>query len=316
MRRLKLNILLLFAISQTAVLAQTNNKIDSIIEKLSWRSVSMTCMATMLMLTHEDSSEIELVKIGKPASEGLIAALSDKNKTVAAHIILTEIWSDTIDKKYFVTKYIHKDCNQLIGWYHIYNGLVWEWYSGIGDSIRQTEIDKIKNYWTQRVIENQNVSIDYSQINSDLRKKDELNYPCNKVYDNNSADIKYSTLYQLLGKNSNDPVFKKLWNKFGNDSTMRFFDDCYFITYGPEGLSFKFGKDSLLFIIFIEDSYKGELPFNLKITDNRKVIEKKIGLPNETCTAYDNTWSYYRNKDLYYYFDKKGKVLELYVSKD
>ena len=269
----------------------------------------------MLTLTHEDSTEIELVKIGKPATEKLIKVLPDKNKTVIAHIILTQIWSDNIAKIYFSTKYIYNNCNELIGWHNIYNGLVWEWYSGKDDSIIQVEIDKIENYWTKKLIEKQDVSLDFSKISEDLESQDNLTYPCNKFYENNSADIKYQTLHQLLDKKSNDTLFKTLWNKFGNDSTMSSFNDCFFITYGPEGLSFRFEKDSLLSTIFVEPSYKGELPFNLKITDRKKTIEKKIGRPNKERKFQENSWSYYTKKNLSYYFDKTGKVLELYISK-
>jgi hypothetical protein len=275
----------------------------------------MNCIATMLMLTHEDSTEIALVKIGKPVTEKLIKVLPDKNKTVIAHIILTQIWGDNVGKNYFSTKYIYKNCNQLIGWHYSYNGLVWEWYSGKDDSIRQVEIDKIENYWTKKLITKQAVSMDFAKISSDLERQDNLIYPCNKVYENNSTDINYKKLYELLGKNSNDTLFKLLWNKFGNDSTMSNFDDCYFITYGPEGLSFRFEKDSLLSTIFVEDSYKGELPFNLKITDRKKTIEKKIGLPNKERKFQENSWSYYTDKNLSYYFDKEGKILEFYISK-
>ncbi len=275
----------------------------------------MDCIATMLMLTHEDSTEKALVKIGKPATDELIKALPDKNKTVIAHIILTQIWGDNIGKSYFSTKYIYKDCNQLIGWHYTYNGLVWEWYSGKDDSIRQVEIDKIKNYWTKKLIEKQDASIDFAKISEDLETMDNLAYPCNKVYENNSADVKYETLYQLLDKKSTDMLFKTLWTKFGNDSTMSSFNDCFFITYGPEGLSFRFEKDSLLSTIFVEDSYKGELPFSLKIGDRKKAIEKKLGLPNKERKFQENSWSYYTDKNLSYYFDKTGKVLEFYISK-
>ena len=267
------------------------------------------------MLTHQDSTEKELVQIGKPATNKLIDALDDSSKTVIAHIILTQIWSNKNEKNYFSTKYVYKDCNQLVGWHYVFNGLVWDWTSETGETIKQSEINKIRTYWTDKLIKKKNVSLDLVQISKDLEDQDNLLYPCSKIYDNNSNSIKYNELYELLGIKSDNSLFGKLWDKFGNDSTMSFYEDCFFITYGPEGLSFRFEKDSTLSTIFVDDSYKGELPYKLKLTDLKSVVENKIGKPFKSGKYVDYTWGWYKDKSLYIDFDKKGKIIKFGISK-
>lgn len=317
MRTFRFTISILFFLTTlNSVVGQPDTvNINKRINQLSWESISMNCIATMLVLTHEDSTEKALVKIGKPATNKLIAALDDTSKTVIAHIILTEIWGDKKSKTYFSEWPIYKDCNQLIGSHYIYNGLVWEWYSGGNNIIRKSEVDKIKQYWTAKLIEKKNVSIDLAKITLELEKQDNLLYPCNKIYENNAADMKFQNLYILLNKKSDDTLFKKLWDKFGNDSTVSVYDDCFFIDYGPEGLSFRFEKDSTLSTIFVEDSYRGELPYNLKLTDLKPVVENKIGKPFKSGKYVDNTWGWYKDKSLYLDFDKKGRIIKFGISK-
>jgi hypothetical protein len=290
-------------------------KIDSLVNTLSWKSIAMDCIATELTLTYQDSTEIQLVHIGQPATRKLIYALGDSSKTVIAHIILTEIWGNRKEKYYFSTKYIYKDCNQLIGWHYVYNGLVWNWASETGETIKKSEIQKIQNYWFNKLIEKKKVTLDIVKISKDLERQDNEQFPCNKIYDNNSASVKYQDLYELLDKNIENPLFKSLWNKFGNDSTIHAFDDCFFINYGVEGLSFRFEKDSILSTIFVTNAYRGEMPYNLKLRDLKPVVENKIGKPSKSGKYDDKTWGWYKEKSLYLDFDKKSKVIKFAISK-
>ncbi len=317
LRQSKCYILILAAcIFQTSVFGQADsNKIDSLVNTLSWKSITMDCIATDLILTHQDSTEIKLAHIGKPATQKLINVLSDSSKTVIAHIILTEIWGNRKEKYYFSTKYIYKDCNQLIGWHYIYNGLVWNWADETGETIKQSEIQKIQKYWIDKLIEKKKVTLDIVKISKDLERQDNELFPCNKIYDNNSASVKYHDLYELLDKNIENPIFKNLWNKFGNDSTISAYDDCFYINYGAEGLSFRFKTDSILSTIFVDNGYKGELPYNLKLRDLKPVVENKIGKPSKSGRYADNTWGWYKDKSLYLDFDKKGKIIKFAISK-
>lgn len=309
-------LLFLLPIQKLAVAQNDTTRINTLIDSLSWNSVAMTCMATVIVLTHSDSTEQELVRIGKPATGKLVAALSDSRKTVIAHIILTEIWGEKSANHFFSTKYIYRNCNQLVGWHYIHNGLVWEWYSGSGDSIRPAEVEKIKQYWKEKALEGKDVAIDIGRVDRELDRQDELDYPCNKVYDNNSRGVRYNELYQLLGKKSDIAAFSTLWNRFGNDSTVRVFDDCFFITYGPEGLSFRFETDSTLSTIFVEGPYQGELPYKLKLTDLKPVAEKKTGPPFKSGSYSNYTWGWYKDKHLYLDFNEKGKIVKFAISKN
>lgn len=301
--------------AQYSAVGQSDSaKINEFVNQLSWKSISINCIATMLMLTHQDSTEKVLVKIGKPATNKLIAALSDISKTVIAHIILTQIWGNNKNKNYFSVKYIYKDCDQLVGTHYTYNGLVWEWFSGKEDAIRQSEVEKIKKYWTAKLIDKKEVSINTDKLSSELEVQDNLLYPCNKIYENNSTRLNFQELYNLLNRKSSDTLFKKLWKNFGNDSTISSYDDCFFINYGSEGLSFRFEKDSLLSSIFIEHSYKGKLPFKLRLTDLKETVEKKIGKPFKSSKYVDNTSAWYKEQNLYLDFNKKGQIIKFGVS--
>jgi hypothetical protein len=297
--------------------AQTNTeKSNQLVDSLSWNSISMDCMGGMLVLSHQDKKEQELLKIGKEATNSLISALGDKTKTVIAHIILTQMWEPQNEQDFLGTKYIYKNCNDLIGWHHVYNGLVWDWHEESNLTIEQKEIEKIKSYWTSKLIDKTpTASLNDEQIFEELTKRDDNSFPCNKVYDNNSTTVKYSDLFNLLDKKVNNPEFQKICTLFGNDSTTSSYNDCFFVTYGPEGLSFRFEKDSTLSTIFVDDSYSGELPYKLQRSDLKPIVESKIGQPFKSGKYVDNTWGWYKDKNLYLDFNKKDEIIKFGISK-
>lgn len=309
-----LTLLIFFSICQNMAVGQTKtDKVTQLVKHLSWQSVSMNCVATTLILTHQDSTEIALVEVGMPATAKLIAALSDSSKTVIAHIILTRIWDNNASKNSLLTTYIYQNCSRLIGWHQAYNGLVWEWFSDRGNAIRKSEIEKIKGFWLQKIAGGNKILPDVSQ---ELQDRDNKLYPCGKIYENNSAHTSYLDLYQLLDKKSSNSLFQKLWNGFGNDSTNRSYDDCFFINYDSDGLSFRFSRDSTLSTIFIANEYQGEIPYKLRLSDTRLLIEKKIGKPSSSGKYGDNTWFFYKEKSLYLDFDNREKITKFAISKD
>jgi hypothetical protein len=78
-----------------------------------------------------------------------------------------------------------------------------------------------------------------------------------------------------------------------------------------------FKTDSTLTKIFINEFYyKGELPYNLKFTDSKSIVRKKIGKPFKSGKYVDNTWGWYKDKYLYLNFDKKRKIIGFSISKD
>lgn len=307
---------LVLLIGHSYVNAQTKtDKVNQLIDSLSWNSISIDCMGGMLVLTHSNKTEQELLRIGKDATNQLISALNQQQKTVIAHIILTQLWEPQNGQDFLGTKYIYKNCNNLIGWHHVYNGLVWDWHEDTDQTIEQKEIDKIKNYWISKLIDKRPIqNLSTQTIFEELGKQDESKFPCNKVYDNNSTSVKFSELFALLNRKSDDPVFQKLWTRFGNDSTIHTYDDCFFITYGPEGLSFRFEKDSVLNTIFVEDSYTGELPYGLRLADPKATVEKKIGKPFKSSKYVDNTSNWYKEQNLFLDFDKNGKIIKFGIS--
>ncbi|OSZ73882.1 hypothetical protein CAP36_17970 [Chitinophagaceae bacterium IBVUCB2] len=272
-------------------------------------------MGGMLVLTHSDKAEQELLSIGKEVTKQLIYSLDDKSKTVIAHIILTQLWEPKNGQNFLGTKYIYKDCNNLIGWHHVYNGLVWDWHEDTDHTIEEKEINKIKTYWTSKIIDQRPTQNLITQVIFDeLGKQDERLFPCNKVYHNNSTSVKSTELFSLLNKKSSDPLFQKLWTRFGNDSTIHSYNDCFFITYGPEGLSFRFEKDSVLSTIFVDNSYTGELPYGLRLTNLKATVEKKIGEPFKSSKYVDNTSNWYKEQNLFLDFDKNGKIIKFAIS--
>ena len=296
--------------------AQTNaGKVKQLIDSLSWNSISMDCMGGMLVLTHADKTEQAILNIGKESTNELISALSDKTKTVIAHIILTQLWEPQQGRNFLSTKYIYKNCNDLIGWHHVYNGLVWDWREDTNQTIEQKEIDKIKNYWASKLIDKRPIgNPDVQAIFRELEKQDERQFPCNKVYDNNSTSIKSNELFALLNKKSNDPIFQDIWTRFGNDSVVHSYKDCFFISYGSEGLSFRFEEDSVLSTIFVEKAYAGELPYGLKLTDLKSTVEEKIGQPFKSHKYVDNISCWYKDQNLYLDFNKNDKIIKFGIS--
>jgi len=104
-----------------------------------------------------------------------------------------------------------------------------------------------------------------------------------------------------------------VFTNLGNDSTISKYDDCFFISYGADGIDFRFDKDSILTSIFIESGYQGDLPHKLKYTDKKSIVESKIGKPYKSGTYSDCEWTWYKDKYLYidYFSDKRIKTFAI-----
>jgi len=61
------------------------------VSRLSWDSIGGNCDVLGATCPEGEAAK-ELVRIGKPASRELLEVLEDKDKGVAAHVILTRIW--------------------------------------------------------------------------------------------------------------------------------------------------------------------------------------------------------------------------------
>lgn len=185
MKRTTLTFLLVFASTfYNCSIAQVDtNKIQSLVDKLSWNSITKETIWHSSYFTFEDTIVKELLTIGKPTTKYLIDALLDSNKTVIAHIILNEIWKDHTGQFSIASVGIFKNCNQPVGRHRIYEGLVWEVWLDNGktkNSIRPEEIAKIKLYWTKRITKNVNAKFNWTDIYDELEILDNLLYPCKK----------------------------------------------------------------------------------------------------------------------------------------
>jgi len=65
---------------------------DDLITELSWKAVGYEHMAMTLWPKPVGPTVEQLIKIGKPATRSLLAALSDPGRAVAAHLVLCTIW--------------------------------------------------------------------------------------------------------------------------------------------------------------------------------------------------------------------------------
>jgi hypothetical protein len=170
--------------------AQSDTEIDSLIDSLSWKSITMSrSYGTFEVdyLDYQDSTVNKLIEIGKLATNGLINSITIPEKTVIIHIILTNIYEPDNGNDWLAISYIHKNCDDFAGWHNIYNGLIWEWYGDSGYSISKSEIDKIDRYWTNRLnIGIEPWQIDDEKIFQELHEADSIKYPCNRINDNNS----------------------------------------------------------------------------------------------------------------------------------
>jgi len=278
--------------------SQKNSEIDKLIDSLSWKSITCDHSWHFFIVNYKDASVQKLIKIGMPATKKLLESIEVPEKAVIIHIILTKILEPDNNNDWLPIKYIYKDCNKLKGWYHIFNRLVWEWSPDEDYTITSQEIQKVKEYWTNRINKKTKTwENNVDGIFESLSKSDSINYPCYKIYENNSEQIKADNLIKLFDYDflfEFDDIFELL----GNDSTISIYDDCFYISYGGDGIDFRFDIDNKLTTIFIKENYKGEIPYGLKYTDKKDDIEQKIGLPDKSKTYSKDEWVDYEKEKL------------------
>ncbi|WP_405293067.1 hypothetical protein [Algibacter sp. Ld11] len=159
--------------------SKTELRVTELIEKLNWETIPITCNYA-LVLKEYDTIANELVEIGKISNKQLLGQISNPEKSIGIHIILTRI-NDF--EKYKViglgTKNIYKNCDNLIGWHYIYNGIIWEWFENKGQSISKPELEKLTDYWKNKLIDNRETELSDSEtIFKSLTKSDIEKYPC------------------------------------------------------------------------------------------------------------------------------------------
>lgn len=293
----------------------SENKISKLIDKLNWDSVIVD-YRLILVLTQSDSISNELVKIGKPATEKLLTAIKNPEKTVAIHIILTKIHEETRQKTEGLgIKYIYKNCKELNGWHHIYNGIFWDWNTEEGQTIDQNQIDLAFNYWHRKLILKEKVKmLKNKEIFSKLENEDKIKFPCidTRNYENNSGRIKYDELKNIIGLNLKDEKLLKFMERLGNDTIKKKFDDSYFISNHTDGIQFKFSRNDSLLRIFIAEEYKGTLWKDLSFKYKKSKVLRKLPKPDERKSGGGNQerfWFREANLEIFFNSDEKIKYI-------
>jgi hypothetical protein len=220
---MKKNILIVTVLFLTSFnsFGQSNLAIDTLIKNLSWESFDYLKSITPYIPTFRPNA-YELVMIGKPAAEKLFQSISNPKKTVVIHLILTKLYEP--GKNYIYPHLINYYCEykKNIGLHFILNGLVWDWFDKTGDySIKQYQIDRIKSYWDKKLHDKQNAfNINPEDLFSEIQKGDSLEFDCSdhKQYKNNSRQLDFQSLNNLLFIKYPDPQFDKVFNILGTDS--------------------------------------------------------------------------------------------------
>jgi len=220
---MKRNAFLLMFLFFTSFLSfgQSNSEIDRLIKNLSWESFRFLQSITPSFPVFEGSA-YELVNIGKPATEELLQAITKPEKTVVVHLILTKLYEP--EENYLYQHLINYYCEykKKIGLHFILNGLVWDWFDKNGYySIQQYQMDRIKSYWDKKLHDSQNTfTINPDDLFAEIQKRDSLEFDCSdhKRYKNNSRQLDYESLYDLLFIKYPDHKFEKVFNILGTDS--------------------------------------------------------------------------------------------------
>ena len=211
-----------------------------------------------------------------------------------------------------------QDCDDIFGWYHVFNGLVWEWNKITGNEIESFEVEKIATYWTQVIVDKKNPQLDrdFETISGSLKAKMDSKFPCKKEYENNSLTLKSDSLIKMLSRPTRVSDLSETLTSLGNDSTQSFYKDCFYIAFDADGVTFRFDNDSTLTSIFIKEPFNGEIPYQIKLTDNKTAIEKRFGKPNKEFAWSGHVSVSYPDKLLYMDFDERGRMTNFYLSRE
>lgn len=315
-------ILLLFPLLIISVAVKSNEHYESLIAKISDRSITIDHSYIGTTFTYQDSTIKEIIKIGKPIANKLVSALKEPEKTLVSHMVLTKIYNEN-GNDFLGMKYIYKNCDDLLGWHTVYNGLIWDYYSGetTETPIEKTEINKIFAYWDEKVNHNNDsISFNTDMIFDSLKIVDSEKYPCNRVYGNTSGKIVLDSLLSLYDETYPSPKFNRLFSILGNDSSISRFKRrdgraaTFYISYRADGIVFVFNAETnKLKNIQIENLYQGKLPYYLSYYDSKEDVERKLGVPDEAGGYVDVITANYKKKNIYLQY-KHNKIIHFSIT--
>lgn len=99
----------------------SEHEINSLVNQLSWKSVGGECNGYWRIVPQGDAAK-RLIEIGKPATSKLVQVLTDEERGVAAHLVLTAIWEA---ESFSYQNRIEVDPDEVAYFIHVYNGLRW-----------------------------------------------------------------------------------------------------------------------------------------------------------------------------------------------
>jgi len=157
---IKQQLMILFLILLFSNLASSQIKIDSeqqkideLVSQLSWKSTRLE-YNFMVHIHPNDDNAFQLIKIGKPATDALLAALEDENKARAAHLILYIIWMDSrgvytvINNGVYKKKFFKKKHVASIEEFY---GLKWTTTRGNVISINKNDLKQNADKWRETI---------------------------------------------------------------------------------------------------------------------------------------------------------------------
>jgi hypothetical protein len=156
---------------------------------------------------------------------------------------------------------------------------------------------------------------DIEAISQSLTTKSESKFPCKRKYENNSKMLNADMLISLLNHKTQLSELTGLFSQLGNDSTKSYYKDCFFVSYNADGVDFRFNNDSTLTSIFIKEPFKGETPYQIKLSDKKDDVEKRFGKPSTVSKWSGNVSVSYQDKMLHMDFDKDGRMTNFYLSR-
>lgn len=121
----------------------------------------------------------------------------------------------------------------------------------------------------------------------------------------------------LIGLEINSKVFQDYLNKLGTEPTItRVLPDNFYYIFKSKGIDFSINNSDIIIAVFLysESSdghrqFQGKIPYNIEFTDNRKMVETKLGPPDvnggEGVIEYYSIWK-----------NNKIKISVSYKSKD
>lgn len=117
-------------------------------KKINWNSFAITTNYISVLSLNDEAKKIITLN-AKAKLRNLIKCLSDKNKVVAAHIILTQIIEP--DSAKFSQLYNYAKDSTVSSVEYLYNKLSWNWSESLGSKIKKTEMVAIKRYWKRKL---------------------------------------------------------------------------------------------------------------------------------------------------------------------